>query len=90
MNRPGNLYAGTISTIAGLPVKGAIWHQGYNDALQPNGHKLYAAVFPEMIKASRSQVRTGDFNRRKPNGWTRMKGKVNRIGNAPTSSFLAS
>ncbi|WP_205855085.1 sialate O-acetylesterase [Pirellula sp. SH-Sr6A] len=54
MNRPGNLFAGTISTIAGLPVKGAIWHQGYNDALQPNGHKLYAAVFPEMIKAWRS------------------------------------
>jgi sialate O-acetylesterase len=54
MNRPGNLYAGTLSTIAGLPVKGAIWHQGYNEALQPNGHKLYASVFPEMIKAWRT------------------------------------
>lgn len=53
-NRPGNLYAGTLSTIAGLPVKGAIWHQGYNEALQPNGHKLYASVFPEMIKAWRT------------------------------------
>lgn len=54
MNRPGNLFASTLSTIAGLPVKGAIWHQGYNEALMPNGHKLYARVFPEMIKAWRT------------------------------------
>ncbi|MFM2141536.1 MAG: hypothetical protein RLZZ476_80 [Verrucomicrobiota bacterium] len=54
MNRPGSLFAATLSTIAGLPVKGAIWHQGYNDALMPNGHKLYARVFPEMIKAWRT------------------------------------
>ncbi|MBL9154237.1 MAG: hypothetical protein JNK37_17220 [Verrucomicrobiales bacterium] len=54
MNRPGTLYAGTLSTIAGLPVKGAIWHQGYNEALMPNGHKLYARVFPEMIRAWRT------------------------------------
>ncbi len=53
MNRPGNLYASTLSTIAGLPVKGVLWHQGYNDALIPNGHKLYASVFPEMIAAWR-------------------------------------
>jgi sialate O-acetylesterase len=54
MNRPGSLYAATLATIAGLPVKGVIWHQGYNDALMPNGHKLYARVFPEMIKAWRA------------------------------------
>jgi sialate O-acetylesterase len=54
MNRPGSLFAATLSTIAGLPVKGAIWHQGYNEALMPNGHKLYARVFPEMIKAWRA------------------------------------
>ena len=54
MNRPGSLFAATLSTISGLPVKGAIWHQGYNDALMPNGHKLYARVFPEMIKAWRA------------------------------------
>lgn len=57
MNRPGSLWAGTLSTIAGLPVKGAIWHQGYNEATQPNGHKLYAAVFPVMIKAWRTAFR---------------------------------
>ena len=54
MNRPGNCYAGTLATIAGLPVKGAIWHQGFNDAMLPNGHKMYARVFPEMIKAWRA------------------------------------
>lgn len=54
MNRPGTLFAGTLSTIAGLPVKGALWHQGYNEALMPDGHKLYARVFPEMIRAWRS------------------------------------
>ena len=54
MNRPGSLFVATLSTIAGLPVKGAIWHQGYNDALMPNGHKIYTRVFPEMIKAWRT------------------------------------
>lgn len=54
MNRPGNLYASMLAPIAGIPVKGAIWHQGYNESAQPNGHKLYARVFPEMIKAWRA------------------------------------
>lgn len=54
MNRPGNCYASTLSTLAGLSVKGAIWHQGYNEGCMPNGHKLYAAAFPEMIKAWRT------------------------------------
>lgn len=57
MNRPGGLYASTLNTIAGLPVKGVLWHQGYNEALMSNGHKLYASVFPEMIKSWR-----GAFN----------------------------
>lgn len=54
MNRPANCYAGTLAPLAGLAVKGAIWHQGYNNALVPNGHMLYARVFPEMIKAWRA------------------------------------
>jgi sialate O-acetylesterase len=54
MNRPGNLFASTLNTIAGLPIKGTIWHQGYNEALMPNGHKLYAQVFPVMIEAWRT------------------------------------
>lgn len=54
MNRPGNMFASMLAPIAGFPVKGAIWHQGYNEALQPNGSKLYARVFPEMIRAWRA------------------------------------
>jgi sialate O-acetylesterase len=54
MNRPGNCYASMLAPIAGFPVKGAIWHQGFNNALDPNGHVLYARVFPEMIKAWRA------------------------------------
>lgn len=54
MNRPGNLYASMLAPITGISVKGAIWHQGYNESGQPNGHKLYARVFPEMIKAWRT------------------------------------
>ncbi len=54
MNRPGNMFASMLSPIAGISVKGAIWHQGYNESGQPNGAKLYARVFPEMIKAWRT------------------------------------
>jgi sialate O-acetylesterase len=43
-----------LSPITGISVKGAIWHQGYNESAQPNGHKLYARVFPDMIKAWRA------------------------------------
>jgi sialate O-acetylesterase len=53
MNRPGNCYASEIAPLAGLAVKGAIWHQGYNNALEPNGHVLYYQVFAPMIKAWR-------------------------------------
>jgi sialate O-acetylesterase len=54
MNRPGNCYASTIVPLVGLSVKGAIWHQGYNNALDPNGHVLYQQVFTPMIKAWRT------------------------------------
>jgi len=54
MNRPGNCYASMIAPLAGFQIKGAIWHQGYNNALQPNGHALYYQVFPKMISAWRA------------------------------------
>ena len=53
MNRPGNCYASMIAPLEGLSIKGAIWHQGYNNALQPNGHAMYQQVFPKMIGAWR-------------------------------------
>jgi sialate O-acetylesterase len=54
-NRPGTCFNSMISPIAGLAVKGAIFHQGYNNANGGTfGAALYAQVFPEMIAAWRA------------------------------------
>ena len=51
---PGNCYAGVIAPLTGLPVKGAIFHQGYNNCFQgTRGSKIYYQVFATMIKAWR-------------------------------------
>ncbi len=53
-NYPGHCYAGMISPIAGLSVKGAIFHQGYNNAFDGSpGADMYGDIFPEMIRAWR-------------------------------------
>ncbi len=53
-NYPGNCYAGMIAPIAGLSVKGAIFHQGYNNAFEGSvGAEMYRDIFPEMIRAWR-------------------------------------
>ncbi|MGF1582805.1 MAG: hypothetical protein ACFCD0_26080 [Gemmataceae bacterium] len=53
-NYPGNCYAGMISPIAGFPIKGAIFHQGYNNAFEGSvGADRYREIFPEMIRAWR-------------------------------------
>ncbi len=54
MNRPGNCYASMIAPMAGFAVKGAIWHQGYNNAMQPNGGAMYHQLFAKMIGAWRA------------------------------------
>lgn len=54
MNRPGNCYASMLAPLAGFQIKGALWHQGYNNALVPNGHVLYSQVFVKMIGAWRA------------------------------------
>ncbi len=54
MNRPGNCYASMIAPLVGLAVKGAIWHQGYNNALQPEGHVMYYQLFGKMIESWRA------------------------------------
>jgi len=51
---PGNCYASIISPLTGLPVKGTLWHQGYNNAFQPNAHVMYYQIFPKMIAAWRN------------------------------------
>jgi sialate O-acetylesterase len=53
-NFPGHCYAGMISPLDGLSVKGAIFHQGYNNAFEGSvGVDMYRDVFPEMITAWR-------------------------------------
>lgn len=54
MNKPGNCYASMIAPLVGFQIKGAIWHQGYNNALVPNGHMMYYQVFAKMIGAWRT------------------------------------
>lgn len=54
-NRPGNCYASMIAPIAGLQVKGAVFHQGYNNCFNgTEGARMYRAVFPHMIRAWRA------------------------------------
>jgi len=54
-NRPGNCYASMIAPLAGLQVKGAIFHQGYNNCFNgTQGAIMYRHVFPEMIKSWRA------------------------------------
>ena len=54
-NRPGNCYASMLAPLVGLSVKGAIFHQGYNNAFDGSiGVQMYRDVFPEMITAWRS------------------------------------
>jgi len=51
---PGHCYGSVISPIAGLAIKGVIFHQGYNNCFSGVwGAKMYRAVFPEMIRGWR-------------------------------------
>lgn len=51
---PGNCYSSVISPIAGFGVKGAIFHQGYNNCFHGvRGAQMYRAIFPEMIRSWR-------------------------------------
>ena len=51
---PGNCYSSVISPIAGFAVKGAIFHQGYNNCFHGvRGARMYRAVFPVMIRSWR-------------------------------------
>ena len=54
-NYPGHCFAGMIAPIRGLSVKGAIFHQGYNNAFDGSqGAEMYADIFPAMISAWRT------------------------------------
>lgn len=54
-NRPGNCYASMIGPLVGLQIKGAIFHQGYNNCFNgTSGTVMYRQVFPEMISSWRT------------------------------------
>jgi sialate O-acetylesterase len=48
-NFPGSSYTGMISVIAGLTIKGIVFHQGYNNALDDSRPKQYALNFKALI-----------------------------------------
>ncbi len=48
-NNPGSSYTGMLAVIEGLTVKGALFHQGYNNALGDSRPKQYALNFKALI-----------------------------------------
>lgn len=52
-NYPGNCYVSFIAPIAGSAIKGAIFHQGFNNS-RPDAAELYYKVFPQMITSWRT------------------------------------
>lgn len=48
-NNPGGAYNGMLASFAGANIKGAIFNQGYNNALGNARPKLYAKVMQTMI-----------------------------------------
>lgn len=54
-NRPGYCYAGVIRPLEGLTVKGAVFHQGYNNCFNGSaGVRMYRQVFGKMITSWRT------------------------------------
>jgi sialate O-acetylesterase len=53
-NRPGYCYASVIRPLAGLAIKGAVFHQGFNNCFNGSaGARMYYQVFGKMISAWR-------------------------------------
>jgi sialate O-acetylesterase len=48
-NHPGNCYASIIKPLAGIQIKGAIYHQGFNNS-RYDAAEFYYAVFPKLIE----------------------------------------
>jgi sialate O-acetylesterase len=60
-NFPGSSYTGMVAVIAGLTVKGVVFHQGYNNALEDSRPKLYALNFKALIKDWRATFNDKDL-----------------------------
>jgi sialate O-acetylesterase len=55
MNRPGYCYASMIRPLEGLSVKGAVFHQGFNNCFDGSaGARMYHQIFGKMITSWRS------------------------------------
>jgi sialate O-acetylesterase len=53
-NRPGYCYAGVIKPLEGLAIKGAVFHQGFNNCFGGSaGARMYYQVFGKMITSWR-------------------------------------
>lgn len=60
-SHPGNLYAGVIAPLKGIQIKGALFHQGYNNCFQGSrGARMYRDVMPIMVREWRAAL--GDPN----------------------------
>ena len=54
-NRPGHCYSGMIAPLEGLAIKGAVFHQGYNNCFDGSaGARMYYQVFGKMISSWRA------------------------------------
>lgn len=54
-NRPGFCFAGMMTPLNGLAVKGAVFHQGFNNCFDGSaGARMYYQVFGKMITAWRA------------------------------------
>jgi sialate O-acetylesterase len=54
-NRPGYCYASVIRPLEGLAIKGALWHQGYNNCFEGSaGGRMYYQIFGKLIAAWRA------------------------------------
>lgn len=54
-NRPGYCYASVIQPLEGFAIKGAVFHQGFNNCFEGSrGARMYYQIFGKMIAAWRS------------------------------------
>jgi len=61
-NRPGCRYASIIKPLEGLAVKGAVFHQGYNNCFKGSeGARMYYQVFGYMVAAWRKAFADPDL-----------------------------
>jgi sialate O-acetylesterase len=60
-NFPGSSYTGMVSVIAGLTVKGIVFHQGYNNALEDSRPNQYALNFKALINDWRNTFHDQDL-----------------------------